>query len=685
MIRLKMLLCLIQSLFFVISSFSVYDSNFKRWTDRSALAMTSTSDITFEKITAEELEVSSSERARCREWFDNNILTKTNPAYNFTVDGKPLQKNIDDWKIEIGKESAPGEKYRGGKTSLITLTHKKSDLTAEVEATIYEDLASCEWVVRITNKGSGDSPVIKDFCGADFDLDSGLSDVYFSKGSEPAADDFELQKSAVCPTKMVFNANGGRSESVLPYFNISGKNFGVVLTNAWTGQWYTSLRQKSGAVEIIEKQEFFDAYLTAGEAVRSPLCSLTFYEGSPLKGFNTFRKWENDCVYPENTGIMNCTGFANEFDTRTADELIESINAMPESLCEATDFLWMDAGWYKKDNGWYAGVGNWTADPERFPDGLSVISDAAKARGMGLLLWYEPHRCCKGTQVYEYCKQHEGWLIEKSDEVNTVNFAIDEACDYVARVVSDSLKENGVGVYRQDYNFQPLSQWQDADKNLYNGRTGITENHYVENCYRFLDVLVEENPGLIIDNCASGGKHLDLEMSRRSVPLWRTDYNCADSNGINKSDCNEASQVCTYGLSFWFPVTGTGFALNGEYSDRSILCACQSRVGYEDLREIMLKNYFPITYGKLDTGNYHAVQFGDGNKGFALIYRREKVKSETYTLKLNGLDPDASYTLTDYDDSAFSVKTSGGELMDKGAGISVPAAPSAKIIVYEKN
>ncbi|MBO4894618.1 MAG: alpha-galactosidase [Clostridia bacterium] len=682
MLRLKSMFCILQSLLFIVSSFSVYDSNFKRWVDRAAFDLTGQTDIEFEKITAGELAVSESEKKLCRDWYENNILTDSSPAYNFTVGGKPLRKNLSDWNIEIGEEGAQGEKYRGGKTAVITLTHKKSGLRAEVEATIYEENATCEWTVYITNNGNSNSPVIKNFYAADCDIKTGTADVCFSKGSEPAADDFELIKSPVCPTSMVFNGNGGRSESALPYLNLSGRNFGVVTANGWTGQWYTSIKQIPGGVRLKQKQEFFDAYLTAGEKVRSPLVSLTFYEGNPLKGFNTFRKWENDCVYPENTGILNCTGFCNEFDTRTADELIASINEMPDSLCEATDFLWMDAGWYKKDNGWYAGVGTWKPDPKRFPDGLKPVSDAAKARGMGLLLWYEPHRCCKGTEVYEYCKQREGWLIEQSDEVNTINFANDDACDYITRVVSASLKENGIGLYRQDYNFQPLSQWQSADKTLYGGRTGITENHYVENCYRFLDALAEDNPGLIIDNCASGGKHLDLEMSRRSVPLWRTDYNCADSNGVNHDDCCEASQVCTYGLSFWFPVTGTGFSIPGEYADRSVLCACESRVGYEDIRECFLKNYFPLDYGAMNTDKYHAVQFGDENGGAALIYRRENVSSESYILKLNGLDEGRTYTLKDYDNPDVSFTLSGRELMETGVEINTGSQTKAIIMTY---
>ncbi len=37
--------------------------------------------------------------------------------------------------------------------------------------------------------------------------------------------------------------------------------------------------------------------------------------------------------------------------------------------------------------------------------------------------------------------------------------------------------------------------------------------------------LMQRNPGLTIDNCASGGRRIDLEICSLSYPLWRSDLN----------------------------------------------------------------------------------------------------------------------------------------------------------------
>ena len=55
-------------------------------------------------------------------------------------------------------------------------------------------------------------------------------------------------------------------------------------------------------------------------------------------------------------------------------------------------------------------------------------------------------------------------------------------------------------------------------------RQGIAEIKYINGLYATLDELLDRFPGLVIDNCASGGRRLDYEMCRRSVPLFRTDY-----------------------------------------------------------------------------------------------------------------------------------------------------------------
>lgn len=685
---MKIIISLIQTLLFIVSACAVPDSNFKVWVDRAAYDLSGTSEVAFESVDGDKLAVTSEEKEKCRDWYEENILTETNPAYDFKVGIKKLSNNTDDWEFEIGKESEVGAVYRGGKTTYITLTHKRSDIVATVEATIYEENAACDWTVYIKNTGNENSPVVSDFYAADCVIPTGRgAEAYFSYGSFAEADDFELVQSDISLLPMRFSANGGRTESFLPYFNMLGKDGGTVLAVGWSGQWFTSLTQKLDGVKIKVKQEELKGYIKPDESIRSPLVSLTFYDtDNALKGFNSFRTLVKDCVHPEGTKQLTTTGIAVEIPGVTEEQVIQNVRNIPEEWTSALDYAWVDAGWYPLRNHWGDSVGNWYADPARYPDGLGEISDELEKRGLGLLLWYEIERCCKDTEVFNETIKHEGWSIEnESDEYTRyVNFANEEALEYITNLMLESLRHNGVKCFRMDSNFTPLPRWELADEKWADGRKGITENHYVTNLYKFFDTLLEEIPGLRIDNCASGGKRLDIEMARRGIPLWRTDYNCMDGEGNSKPDILQATQAQTYGISFWLPYNGTCAYIEGEYATRTNIISCSQRLEYYELRPYMLGNYYPLTYGGLDTTKYLAMQFDDNAaEGMALIYKREDVTDNTYLLKLNGLDPDKEYALYDYDKPAEKITLSGEKLMTEGYEITINDTPKAVIMLYK--
>lgn len=685
---MKIIISLIQAILFIVSACAVQDSNFKFWVDRAAYELSSTAEVSFEPLAADGFTVTQEEKANCRKWYEENILTATNPAYNFNVGIKKFRNNTDDWTFDIGQESATGEVRRGGKTTYITLDHKNSDLVATVEATIYEDSATCEWTVYIKNTGNEKSPKISKFFAADCVVPTGKkTDVYFSKGSGPAADDFELLCSSVSLTAMKYTANGGRTESFLPYFNMLGKDGGVVLATGWSGQWFTSLAQTFDGVEIKVKQEKLKGYLEPDESIRSPLVTLNFYNGdNALKGFNTYRNFTMDCVYPEGTKQLTTTGIGVEAPGVNEEQAIQNVKNIPEDWTCSLDYAWVDAGWYPLRNDWGDSVGNWYADPERFPNGLGEISHHLNERGLGLLLWYEIERCCKDTQIYNECIKHDEWLILNPDNENSnvVNFANAECAKFITDYMLESIRYNGVNCLRLDSNFPALPRWQQADKQWEDGRKGFTENHYVTNLYKFFDTLLAEVPGLMIDNCASGGKRIDIEMARRAIPLWRTDYNCMDENGNAKEDILQTTQAQTYGISFWLPYNGTCAYVEGEYANRTNIISCSQRLEYYDLRPYMLGNYYPLTYGGTDTSRYLAMQFDkDANEGMALIYKRENVSDNTYKLKLNGLDSEKTYELYDYDTPDLKLTFTGKQLMNDGYEMTITETPKAVIMLYK--
>ncbi|MBQ7654803.1 MAG: alpha-galactosidase, partial [Clostridia bacterium] len=329
-------------------------------------------------------------------------------------------------------------------------------------------------------------------------------------------------------------------------------------------------------------------------------------------------------------------------------------------------------------------VGNFTPKANIL-DGKSMIeiSKLAEQRGLKMLVWYEPERATYGTDFYEIGQQHERWLI-KHDYVNNMwNLADEDAYIYMRDALMQSFKDINVKILRIDFNFLPQWFWQQADKNFYDNRNGICENHYITNLYRMFDYFFENIDGFFIDNCASGGKRIDLEMQRRGVPLWSSDYFCA-----SKDDECEAAQHTSFGGSFFMPIFGKGFFWGEEYETYSSLAPCWHDPysgKYEELLDRTIYNYYPLTYGGAAQDNYCAYQYDiKAQEGEAFIFRRPNCSENKYLLKLNGLKADASYELYDFENPDERSVYTGAQLMYDGIEITLEKSPSAVALVYEQ-
>ena len=649
-------------------------------------------NIRFDSITAEEMNITDEEKTLCAEWQKANFSYADNKfPFTFKVDGEEF--NPDEWDMHLTESPEFGAVHRGGQTDYYILANKEKGLEVKAEATTFKDNATCQWVVYIKNTSDKNSGVISDFYALDSSFATGDAKIYYSMGSDTGASDFSLIRKNLTSFTKEFSGNEGKpTEKYLPYFNIHGDNCGMILGIGWTGQWISEISENKGTTDIAVKQEHFNAYLLPGEEVRSPLVSLSFYDNSnPLKGFNLFRKWITDCVYPEEItkNVYTVMEVAGPESKRTSDEIIEILESIDDSVYADTDAFWMDAGWYEYNEGWYDGVGNWTVDKSRYDNGISELSAYAKEKGLGHVLWYEPERVFPGTEFHKIGSQHEEWLIQGDGDNIMWNLANEDAFEYYCDYLLNSMKENGVTVYRQDFNFAPLEYWQNADENFYDGRTGICENHYVTNLYRYLDYLRSNIDGLIIDNCASGGKRLDLEMTFRSIPFWRSDYNCAFHYNLF-----EATQSHTYGLSFWLPMTGTALYMQNEYSSRSaaipmMLMDFFSNTHPEfsfnkEQREFMTGRYYPLDFGSFDKNKMLAMQYSsdDGLSGTALIYKRAEVTASKYTVRLNGLVPEKEYSIYDIDNPDKTYIMTGEALMRVGLSISLPDGEKAIFLMY---
>ena len=284
----------------------------------------------------------------------------------------------------------------------------------------------------------------------------------------------------------------------------------------------------------------------------------------------------------------------------------------------------------------------------------------------------------------------------------------------------------GVDAIRLDNANGPLAYWRANDlvtqkdatgikvTNTEDGgnfyRQGYTENKWTLNEYRLWDALKAHSAEFFLDNTASGGRRLDIELARRSMSLWRTDWN----NG--GEFFNEAHQKMTQTLSLWIPLSTVGVAGADDYAARSYYSAsvCVTGMGawdtsdqkdangnylqsdsYEanatrivnrareiaDLRPYWYGNYYqllPVTTDYTSWQSYELYR-EDWDEGmFVVICRPETTQTEdptgktlTKTVKLKGLDSCATYRIHNIDDvnCDADIYASGAELMTSGVTV----------------
>jgi alpha-galactosidase len=328
-------------------------------------------------------------------------------------------------------------------------------------------------------------------------------------------------------------------------------------------------------------------------------------------------------------------------------------------------------------------------DTQRFPGGLRPICDHAHAKGVKTIVWFEPERVTPGTRLYD---EHPDWLLGPDGGTKLLNLGHPQARQWLTDHIDRLLTREGIDLYRQDFNIDPLEFWHAADTE---DRQGITEIRYVEGYLAYWDELRRRHPDMLIDSCASGGRRNDLETLRRAVPLLRSDY-------IMEPVGN---QCHTYGIAFWYPYygTGTGSGDINPYLLRSVMCphftACfdvrRTDLDYAMIRRVMGQwrefagyyygDYYPLTSYSLATDVWMAWQFHSPEQGAGLIqaFRRADSYYDSARFPLHGLEPHTVYAVTDLD-TANMVQMTGRELSEQGLSVAIAERPGSAVITYKK-
>ena len=363
----------------------------------------------------------------------------------------------------------------------------------------------------------------------------------------------------------------------------------------------------------------------------------------------------------------------------------------------------IDDGWFKGRVNDNAGLGDWTVDKNKFPNGLKPMIDKINEMGLDFGIWIEPEMVNPNSDLY---RAHPDWVFHFPNRRRhegrnqlILNLAREDVYQYLYRCFHDLLKENNIRFIKWDMNkvmTDPGFMSAPADEQR------AVRIQYVENLYRLIETLRKEFPEVWFENCSSGGGRIDLAMMSRFDFNWVSDNTdpverifIQDSyltlfpantmiSWVTQEDWHRQNPSLEYKFDVCMAgVLGVGYDIT-KWDDGQKKIASEKIAQYKKIREIVQKGDVYRIVSPYEE-NRSVLQYVDKNKRNAVVFTYNMAEypanqiretQQTPLMKLRGLLPDVRYRI-----EGMNENYSGRYLMDVGIAIPLRGAYKSNIFV----
>ncbi len=344
----------------------------------------------------------------------------------------------------------------------------------------------------------------------------------------------------------------------------------------------------------------------------------------------------------------------------------------------------LDDGWFGARRNDRAGLGDWTANKELLPDGISGLSKRIEALGMKFGIWFEPEMVNADSDLY---RAHPDWILQMPGRraslgrhQHVLDFSRKEVVDCIYNMMAALLREAKISYIKWDMNRYITECYCAA---LPADQQGEVFHRYILGVYDLYERLISEFPHVLFESCASGGARFDPGMLYYAPQAWTSD----DTDAIERLKIQ-------YGTSYCYPVSSMGShvsAVPNHQLHRNTPLYTRANTAYfgtfgyeldlnkltEDEREevkkqiAFMKEYRGLiqfgTFYRLCSpfeGNITAWMVVSPDKKTAIIgwYKTlNQVNAPFSRIRLQGLDPELCYHLEGCSQTFY-----GDELMNAG-------------------
>ncbi|WP_316750299.1 alpha-galactosidase [Streptomyces herbicida] len=302
-----------------------------------------------------------------------------------------------------------------------------------------------------------------------------------------------------------------------------GEVYGCAL--GWSGSWRIGVAQLPDArVQITGGAGYDDSgllMLAEGESYTSPVFAGLWSDGGFGGASRAWHAYQRAHVIPDadrDRPVLFNSWEATNFDI--SEEQQATLARRAASI--GVELFVVDDGWFGARTSDRAGLGDWTPNPDRFPNGLKPLADHVHALGMQFGIWVEPEMVNPDSELY---RAHPDWVQYQSGRKRTelrnqlvLNLAREDVQEYLWEQLDGLLSGAPIDYVKWDFNRcftdagwpgEPCPQrlWVD----------------HVRALYALLDRLRAAHPGVAFESCSGGGGRIDLGVMSRTDQVWTSD------------------------------------------------------------------------------------------------------------------------------------------------------------------
>jgi alpha-galactosidase len=454
---------------------------------------------------------------------------------------------------------------------------------------------------------------------------------------------------------------------ILSFDKPATENEGKVMlgTLAWSGNFrldfevdaYHNLRMIPGI------NPFQSEYpLAAGKEFKTPSFIYTFSDKGTGEASRQMHRWARNYRIMDGNGsrltlLNNWEATYFDFD----QEKLVKLFADGKKL--GVDLFLLDDGWFANKyprNDDKAGLGDWTPNVKKLPDGISYLVKEANKAGIKFGIWVEPEMVNPKSELYE---KHPDWVIRQTERPEhyfrnqlVLDLTNPQVQDYVFGVMNNLLSKNPEIAF---------IKW-DCNSVIFNAQSAYLQKtkqkqsqiyvDYVRGLYKVLDRVRTAFPKVPMMLCSGGGGRVDYEALKYFTEYWPSD----NTNPLERvfiqwnysyfypsiASCNHITDWSKVGLKYRTDVAMMGKMgydiVVSNLTENEMKFSQQALKTYDSLKDL-------VWHGDLyrlaspDENPYASLMFVNEGKTKAVVFNyvvtnRFDLTYSPTPIRLNGLD-----------------------------------------------